>query len=291
MREKKRGKIDGKQPPSKPGMPWWENAWLRLRGAPTTPSQLVSLLRSAEQRDLLDSRALSIMEGALLVSDIPSKEIMVPRAQVVFLRHNQNPQDVLDTVIQSGHSRFPVIAEDPNLVHGILLAKDLLSLAKDDPRPDFVLRDLLRPSTAIPESKRLNVLLQEFKTNKNHLAVVYDEYGTVSGIVTIEDVLEQIVGDIEDEFDLNEENYINRHLDGSYTVKAIMPIDDFNEYFKTSFDDDPFDTIGGMVTQRFGHLPQRSEEVSIDGYEFKVLNADGRRVHLLQLTCPDQEPT
>ena len=291
MGEQKSGTTSGKPAPSKPGRPWWEDAWLRLMGAPTSRSQLVSLLRSAEQRDLLDSRALSIMEGALLVSDIPAKEIMVPRAQVVFLRHNQNPQDMLDTVIQSGHSRFPVIGEEPNFVHGILLAKDLLSFAKDDHKLDFVLRDLLRPSTAIPESKRLNVLLQEFKTNKNHLAVVYDEYGAVSGIVTIEDVLEQIVGDIEDEFDLNDENYINRHLDGSFTVKAIMPIDDFNEYFKTSFDDDPFDTIGGMVTQCFGHLPQRSEEVSIDGYEFKVLNADGRRVHLLQLTCPDQELT
>ncbi len=277
--------------PSEPSRPWWERAWLRIIGAPGSRSQLINILRSAEQRDILDIRALSIIEGALFVSDIQAREIMVPRSQVVFLRHDQDPQNILDTVIRSGHSRFPVVAEDPNLVHGILLAKDLLSLAKDDPKPNFILRDLLRPSTAIPESKRLNVLLQEFRTNKNHLAVVYDEYGTISGIVTIEDVLEQIVGDIEDEFDQDEENYINQHLDGTYTIKAIMPIDDFNEHFESHFDDAEFDTIGGLVTQSLGHLPKRAEEVSIDGYEFKVLNADGRRVHLLQLTLPDRKLT
>ena len=267
---------------------WREKAWLMLTGEPASRDELLLMLRAAEQRGLLDGEALSIIEGALLVSDMQAREIMVPQSQVVFVKLGDDPRKFLHRVIFSGHSRFPVIEDDPNHVIGILLAKDLLPLIGDDRETRFNLRDVLRPSTAIPESKRLNVLLQEFRTTKNHLAVVYDEYGCVSGIVTIEDVLEQIVGNIEDEFDLEEEGYFNQHENGSYTLKAVTPVDDFNEKFGTSFSDEEFDTIGGVVTNGFGHLPQRDEQVAIDGLMFRVLNADGRRIHLLELTLPDQ---
>jgi magnesium and cobalt transporter len=266
---------------------WLEKLTQALTGEPSSRSELIELLRSAEQRELLDGEALSIIEGALIVSDMQAREIMVPRSQVVFVHFDEDPEEFLPLVISSGHSRFPVVGENPEDIIGILLAKDLLPLALKGRKSKFRLRDSLRPTTAIPESKRLNVLLQEFRTTRNHLAVVYDEYGGISGIVTIEDVLEQIVGDIEDEYDLEEEAYVNQHADGTYTIKALTPIDDFNEYFGSEFSDDEFDTIGGVVSNAFGHLPKRDERVSIDRYRFKVLNADGRRIHLLQLTQPD----
>ncbi len=266
---------------------WLEKLSLALVGEPTSRNELVELLRAAEQRELLDGEALSIIEGALTVADMQAREIMVPRSQVVCVRLDQDPQEFLPTVISSGHSRFPVIGENADDVIGILLAKDLLPLAIKGRKPRFNLRDLLRPCSAIPESKRLNVLLQEFRATRNHLAVVFDEYGGMSGIVTIEDVLEQIVGDIEDEYDLEEEGYINQHADGSFTIKALTPIEDFNEHFGTTFSDEEFDTIGGVVTNAFGHLPKRDEQVSVDDHRFKVLNADGRRVHLLQMTLPE----
>ncbi|MBO6656955.1 MAG: CBS domain-containing protein [Pseudomonadales bacterium] len=262
---------------------WLEKLSLALSGEPSSRSELLELLRSAEQRALLDGEALSIIEGALTVSDMQVREIMVPRAQVVFVRIDEEPAEFLPTVIGSGHSRFPVLGENQDEVVGILLAKDLLSLAHKDRKQKFNLRDSLRPCTAIPESKRLDILLQEFRATRNHLAVVYDEYGGISGIVTIEDVLEQIVGDIEDEYDFEEEGFINKHADGSFTIKALTPIEDFNEYFEIQFSDEEFDTIGGLVTSCFGHLPKRDEEVAIDQFQFKVLNADGRRVHLLQM--------
>lgn len=267
---------------------WLEKLSLALIGAPSSRAELRELLRAAEQRDLLDSEALSIIEGALTVSDMQVREIMVPRSQVVFVRLDQDPDEFLPMVIGSGHSRFPVIGENQDEVVGILLAKDLLALAQKGRKKKFNLRDNLRPSTAIPESKRLDILLQEFRSTRNHLAVVYDEFGGVSGIVTIEDVLEQIVGDIEDEYDFQEEGFINQHTDGTYTIKALASVDDFNEHFGTAFSDDEFETIGGVVTNGFGHLPERDEQVSIEGYRFKVLNADGRRVHLLQMTLPDE---
>ncbi len=266
---------------------WLEKLSLALTGEPGSRGELVELLRNAEQRELLDEEALSIIEGALTVSDMQAREIMVPRSQVVFVRLDEEPEEFLPTVIGSGHSRFPVLGENPDEVIGILLAKDLLPLANKERKKKFNLRDSLRPASAIPESKRLNVLLQEFKSNRNHLAIVYDEYGGISGIVTIEDVLEQIVGNIEDEYDFEEEGYINQHANGSYTVKALTTIDEFNEHFGAEFSDEEFDTIGGVVTNSFGHLPKRDEQISIEGYRFKVLNADGRRVHLLQLTLPD----
>ena len=266
---------------------WLEKLSSALNVEPASRSELLELLRSAKERELIDSEALSIIEGALTVSDMQVREIMIPRAQVVFVRSDQEPEEFLPLVISSGHSRFPVIGENTDEIIGILLAKDLLALAHKERKQKFNLRDTLRPTTAIPESKRLDILLQEFRATRNHLAVVYDEYGGISGIVTIEDVLEQIVGDIEDEYDFEEEAYINKHADSTYTVKALMPIDDFNEYFNANFSSDEFDTIGGMVTNLFGHLPKRDEEVSIEAYQFKVLNADSRRVHLLQLFMPE----
>lgn len=262
---------------------WLEKLSLALVGEPTSRSELLELLRSAEQRDLLDSEALRIIEGALTVSDMQVREVMIPRAQVVFVRLDENPDEFMPTVIGSGHSRFPVLGEGQDEVVGILLAKDLLPLAMKDRKQKFNLRDSLRPCTAVPESKKLDVLLQEFRSTRNHLAVVYDEYGGVCGIVTIEDVLEQIVGDIEDEYDFEEEGFIHPHANGSFTIKALTPIEDFNEKFNAGFSDDEYDTIGGVVTNAFGHLPQRDEQVTIDAFRFKVLNADGRRVHLLEM--------
>jgi magnesium and cobalt transporter len=268
---------------------WLEKLSMAFSGKPSSRVELVELLRASEERDLLDAGALSIIEGALVVSDMQTREIMIPRSQVVFVRLDMEPEEFLPLVIDSGHSRFPVVSENQDDVLGILLAKDLLSLALTEKNAKFSMRDLLRPSTAIPESKRLNVLLEEFRTTRNHLAVVYDEYGGVSGIVTIEDVLEQIVGDIEDEYDVEDDDHIKQHSDGSYTIKAITSISDFNEALNCNISDDEFDTIGGIVTQCFGHLPERDEEVALQGFLFRVLNADSRRIHLLNMTRSEKD--
>ena len=265
---------------------WLERLGMALTGEPSSRSELIETLRAAEQRQLLDAEALSIIEGALVVAEMQAREIIIPRSQVAVVRMDMSPEELLQVVIESGHSRFPVIGENPDDVVGILLAKDLLPLALKGRKTKFNLRDLLRPCTAIPESKRLNILLQEFRSTHNHLAVVYDEYGGVSGIVTIEDVLEQIVGDIEDEYDLGDEDFIKSHAEGDFTVKALTPIDEFNEFFKASFSEEEYDTIGGIVTQHFGHLPERDEEINIEGFQFKVLNADNRRIRLLHLIPP-----
>jgi len=266
---------------------WLERLSQAFTGEPSSRADLIELLRGAEQRNLLDAEALSIIEGALTVSDMQVREIMIPRSQVTMVRVDMEPGEFLPLIIESGHSRFPVIGDNPDDVMGILLAKDLLPLAPEEPRSKFSMKELLRPCTAIPESKRLNVLLQEFRSTRNHLAVVYDEYGGVSGIVTIEDVLEQIVGEIEDEFDFNEDDYIKKHDENNYIIKALTPVDEFNSVFNAGFSEDEFDTIGGFVTQYFGHLPKRDERINIEGYRFKVLNSDNRRIRLLQLTTPE----
>jgi len=268
---------------------WLERLSQALSGEPTSRNELIDLLRDAEQRQVLDSEALSIIEGALQVSDMRAGEIMIPRSQVVMVKLDMPPSEFLPLVIESGHSRFPVIDDGPDDVVGILLAKDLLSLTLTDSRPTrFNLKDTLRFPTAVPESKRLNILLQEFRETRNHMAIVYDEYGGVAGIITIEDVLEQIVGDIEDEYDIDEEAFIKKHKDSSYTIKALTPIEDFNEHFNCRFSEEEYDTIGGIVTQSFGHLPKRDEAIDINGYYFKVLNSDNRRIRLLRLTLPSQ---
>ena len=262
---------------------WIEKLFQVLGRGPNSRSELIDLLRASQERELIDADALKIIEGALTVADKQVREIMIPRSQVVFIKAEQKPSEFLPVVIGSGHSRFPVIGEGEDEILGILLAKDLLPLAMNDRENSFKLKNSLRSHASIPESKRLDVLLQEFRAARNHLAVVYDEYGGVSGIVTIEDVLEQIVGDIEDEYDFEEEGSINEHNDGTYSVRALTDIEDFNEYFDTSLSTEEFETVGGVVTHAFGHLPRRGEEVQIDKFCFKVLNADGRRVHLFKV--------
>ncbi len=267
---------------------WLEKLSMAFINEPTSRDELISLLRSAQQRELLDDEALSIIEGAMTVSKMKTREIMVPRSQVVFVQLDMTPEEFLPLIIDSGHSRFPVLDDGPDKVVGILMAKDLLPLALNKNRIRFNIRDILRNCTAIPESKPVDILLQDFREKRNHIAVVYDEYANISGIVTIEDVLEQIIGDIEDEYDIHEDDFIKQHTDGSYTVKALTPIEDFNEHFGCHFSDRYVDTVGGVVLGQFGHLPKRDETVVVDGFNFKVLNADSRRIHLLELVLTSE---
>ena len=251
---------------------------------PETNEQLIELLRSAHQRDLYDADALAMLEGVLQVDDMQVRDIMIPRSQAVFLERDAGPDVLLRTVVESGHSRFPVLGGERNDVVGILLAKDLLLYAFERTEGRFNVKDILRPAIFVPESKRLNVLLKEFRSSRNHMAIVVDEYGGVAGMVTIEDVLEQIVGEIEDEHDVEEEDTIRKHSEAHYTIKALTPIEDFNEYFDVNLSDEEFDTIGGLVVHQIGHLPKRGERIVIGNMLFKVLRADSRRVHMLQLT-------
>ncbi len=251
---------------------------------------LVNILRQAEQNQIIDADGLSIIEGALQVNDMQVREIMIPRSQVATIDITDSPRDIIPKVIEAGHSRFPVIGESKDDVVGILLAKDLLPLVLDsDSR--FNLKDALRPAIFVPESKRLNVLLKEFRENKNHMAIVIDEYGGMGGVVTIEDVLEQIVGEIEDEYDIDEEDQIKKVDKDSYTVKALTPIEDFNAFFHSNLPDDEYDTIGGLVLDQFRHIPERDETVGIGPYVFKVLNADSRQIRLLLVTTVFAEDT
>ncbi len=244
---------------------------------------LINILRQAEQNQIIDADGLSIIEGALQVNDMQVREIMIPRSQVATIDITDSPHDIIPKVIEAGHSRFPVIGESKDDVVGILLAKDLLPLVLDS-ESRFNLKDVLRPAIFVPESKRLNVLLKEFRENKNHMAIVIDEYGGLGGVVTIEDVLEQIVGEIEDEYDVDEEDQIKKVDKDSYTVKALTPIEDFNKFFHSKLPDDEYDTIGGLVLDQFRHIPERDETVGIGPYVFKVLNADSRQIRLLLVT-------
>jgi magnesium and cobalt transporter len=263
---------------------WIARVKQAVSGEPQNQEQLLHTLRHAQAHHILDADCLSIIEGAMQVAEMQVREIMIPRAQMTAIKSTATPKEFLPIVIESTHSRFPVVGENPNDIIGILLAKDLLRLSLNG-NEKFDIKDVLRPVTFVPESKRLNVLLKEFRANRNHMAVVIDEYGSVSGIATIEDVLEQIVGEIEDEHDIDDENYIRPSDDDpSCIVKAMTPIDEFNDHFKSAFDDEAFDTIGGLVVQSFGHLPRRDEITTIGDFQFKVLNADNRRVHLLQVT-------
>ena len=254
-------------------------------GGPADRPALIASLRAAADRGLLGADELNIIIGALHVVDMQARDIMIPVAQVVTLNVTLSLDALLPIIVGSRHSRFPVIGDGIDDVRGILHAKDLLGLAYGE-RGDFAIKDCIRPAIKIPQSKRLNVLLQEFRVNRNHMAVVVDEYGNTAGVVTIENVLEQIVGEIEDEHDSADESHIKRIDARSFTVKAITPIDEFNARFGTRLSDEEFDTIGGVVLNRFGHLPKRDESVAIMGFEFKVLSADGRRIRLLQLTPP-----
>ena len=266
-----------------------QNSWIGKLKEVFTESvddqeDLVQILRRAQRDKIIDVESLSLLEGALQVNDMQVRDIMIPRTQLVTVQADAPLEDILPVIIAAQHSRFPVIGENLDDVLGILLAKDLLPLAFDRDFRNFNLKDVLRPATFVPESKRLNVLLKEFRENRNHMAVVIDEYGDVAGLCTIEDVLEQIVGEIEDEHDIDDEVFI-RPLDaGNYTVKALTPIDEFNEFFNTVFSEEEFDTIGGLLLSSFGRIPQRDERISIGALQFTIVNADHRQVRLLQVS-------
>ncbi|MFI8381823.1 HlyC/CorC family transporter [Pseudomonas sp. NPDC079086] len=263
---------------------WFNRLTQAFAHEPKNRKELLEVLREAHQNKLLDSEALAIVEGAIQVADLQVRDIMVPRSQMMSIKANQTPKEFLPSIIEAAHSRYPVVGESLDDVVGILLAKDLLPLILSGEQPNFNIKDLLRPATFVPESKRLNVLLREFRANHNHMAVVIDEYGGVAGLVTIEDVLEQIVGDIEDEHDVEEDSYVKPLPSGDFLVKALTPIENFNEAFDTEFSDDEFDTVGGLVMSAFGHLPKRNEVTQIGEFRFRVLNADSRRIHLLRLS-------
>lgn len=272
-------------PAHKPSLLERLGAWIGRE--PESREELVELLRSCYDRNLLDADALAMIEGVLQVSEMQARDIMVPRAQMDVIDIRESPDQFIPMVIQTGHSRFPVIGENKDDVIGILLAKDLLRYYAGE--EEFNVREMLRPAVFIPESKPLNVLLKEFRKNRNHMAIVADEYGGVAGLVTIEDVIEQIVGDIEDEYDYEDvEDNIVPEKGGLYRVKALTEIADFNAAFGTAFSDEEFDTIGGLVLSRFGRVPKRGEQVTIDNLTFKVLRADSRRLHLLQVSKKKQ---
>ena len=253
-----------------------------LTREPEDREELLELLHSAFEHKLLDADALSMIEGVLQVSEMTVRDIMIPRAQMDVVSIDDDPPEFLPLVLETKHSRFPVIGESKDDVIGILLAKELLNFFRSP--ESFNLRDTLRPAVFVPESKRLNVLLREFRANRNHIAIVVDEYGGVSGLVTIEDVLEQIVGDIEDEYDFDEsEDNIIAEANGRFRVKAQTEIGDFNDRFGTDFADDEFDTVGGLVLQSFGRLPKRGESTTIGNFRFRVVRADSRRLYTLQI--------
>jgi magnesium and cobalt transporter len=264
-----------------------ERSWLDrlthfMSGEPQTKSDLEDVLSLAEEHEIIDQDARKIMEGALLVTNMQVRDIMIPRAQMIVIDSDESVQEALPKIIDAGHSRFPVIGEGMDDVIGILLAKDLLPLVESDSAPP-ALRQLMRPVIAVPESKRLNVLLREFRQNRNHMAIVIDEYGGIAGLITIEDVLEEIVGEIEDETDVAEKKPIRPMSDGTFFVEALTAIDDFNAFFNTEFSDDEFDTIGGVVVNAFGQLPSRNQSIQLNHFEFSVIRADERRLSSLRV--------
>ncbi|MGE0486614.1 MAG: HlyC/CorC family transporter [Gammaproteobacteria bacterium] len=279
------------EPPSRrpPGQGLLARLLASFRHEKPGRDQLVEHIHDAEAAHVIDTDTAAMMEGALLVSEMKVRDIMVPRSEIVFIDEEMSAADFLPEVIESGHSRFPVFDHEREHVLGVLLAKDLLMLASD-PEQNFDIRDILRPVSFVPESKRLNILLREFRARRNHLAVVVDEYGDISGLVTIEDVIEQIVGEIDDEHDLAEEDNIRRHRDERYTVKARTTLEEFNEFFEVDWSSTDYDTIGGLVIHELGHLPRRGEEFEHRGFSFKVLRADRRRVRLLRVIRSAEAP-
>jgi magnesium and cobalt transporter len=261
---------------------WKDNLFAKLLRRPQNREQLIDTLRAAEAEHIVDSDAQEMLEGVLQVSQMQVRDIMVPRSQMVAIFSDQSLTQVISTIVDSLHSRYPVLAPDTNHVLGILLAKDILQFTLDAQQERFNLRRLLQPAMVVPETQHLDKLLNDFKKRRMHMAVVIDEYGNLAGLVTMEDVLEQIVGDIEDESDGDEEDLI-RNFEDHYVVKAETPLDEFNEYFKTNLDHEQCETIGGLLLLHFGHIPKRSEEISFENFTFKVLNADRRRILLLHV--------
>lgn len=266
-----------------PKRSWFEQLSSLLIREPQDREQLMAVLRDAEERQILSQEMLTMIESVLQVSEMQVRDVMIPKAQMVVVNHASDLDNLLPIVTESGHSRFPVIDSDNNDVVGIVLAKDLLKYVLNKETHQFQVNNILRPAIFVPQSKRLDILLREFRVNRNHMAIVIDEYGHLAGLVTIEDVLEQIVGDIEDEYDVDENDAIKKHADGSFIVKAITPIEDFNKYFETTLSDDEYDTIGGLILKGFGYLPKRGETIKIRPYVFKVLHSDNRRIHLLEV--------
>jgi magnesium and cobalt transporter len=265
---------------------WLKRLTQGLASEPQDRQELLGVLRDAGERGLVDGDALSMIEGVLEVSDLQVRDIMVPRAQMVFIRRDERAAAILPKVVESGHSRFPVMDEDRDDIVGILLAKDLLRLTVEK-RERFDIREFMRPALFVPESKRLNVLLREFRRNRNHMAIVVDEYGGVSGLVTIEDVIEQIVGEIDDEFDVEDDQNIRRDAERQFTVRGVTRIAEFNDYFGARLsEEEGFDTVAGLLMKQLGHLPRRGESATIDGFEFRVLRADRRRIDALRVLAP-----
>jgi len=255
---------------------------------PQDKNELIKLLREAQGRELLSAETFGMVQGALKVSDKHVRDIMIPRRQMDVLELNAPPDELVKKIVETGRSRFPVIGESRDDVQGIFLAKDLLEYyAKQENNQQFNLRDMLRPAVFIPESKRLNVLLREFRTGRNHIAIVVDEYSGVAGLVTIEDVIEEIIGEIDDEYDIDEQVFIHESKNGFHMVQALTHIEKFNEYFKIELSDDEFDTIGGLVIQAFGHVPKRGETIALEGYNFEVIRADKRRIIWLRVKAPE----
>lgn len=269
---------------------WLERLFPGVVGEPKDRKELIALLQQAKERALFDNEALAMIEGVLQVSDLQVRDIMIPRAQMVVIGRDHDLNQILPIVVNSAHSRFPVIDDDRAEVIGILLAKDLLQYCGET-APRFKMRDVVRSAVFVPESKRLNVLLREFRASRNHMAIVIDEYGNAAGLVTIEDVLEQIVGEIEDEYDFDEGAFILKRGDNNYMIKAHTTIEDFNEHFDVEFDDSDYDTIGGLTVNAFGHLPVRGESVVVDGFRFTVVRADSRKVRLLNVERIDTSDT
>src|SRR5579872_5257157 len=266
---------------------WLKRLTQGLTAEPQDRQELLTILRDAGERGIVDSDALGMIEGVLEVSDLKVRDIMVPRAQMVFVRRHERAASILPVVVESGHSRFPVMDEDRDDIVGILLAKDLLRLCSGEARERFDIREFMRPAVFVPESKRLNVLLKEFRGSRNHMAIVVDEYGGVAGLVTIEDVIEQIVGEIDDEFDVEDDQNIRKEADRLFLVRGVTRIEEFNEYFGARLsEEEGFETVAGLLMKQLGRLPRRGESASIDGFEFRVTRADRRRIDALRVVPP-----
>jgi magnesium and cobalt transporter len=258
-----------------------------LTGEPQDQNDLLEILQEAHEKHLLDAEALSMIQGILKFSEMRVRDVMIPRVQMNVVAKDSELESIFPMILESGNSRYPVIEDDRSKVVGVLLAKDLLAHALDNKK--LVVGDVMRTVSVVPESKRLNVLLKEFRTERNHMAIVVDEYGMAAGLVTIEDVLEQIVGEIEDEHDSQEEEYIRKSSKQKYTIKALTPIDDFNDYFSSKLKDDEHDTIGGFFVHQLGYMPKKGDKLDYDRFRFEVLHADNRRVYLLKLRLIDAE--
>ncbi len=261
---------------------WLDRILNAFAGEPQNQKQLLDLLKNLQKHQLIGADELYMIGGVLQVSDMQVRDIMIPRGQMVVLEHSDSLPDIIEKITESGHSRFPVIDDDKDDVVGILLAKDLLQLSLEN-TDEFEFNDYIRPASFIPESKRLNVLLKEFRLKRSHMAMIVDEYGGVSGLVTIEDVLEQIVGKIDDEYDDDTEVDIQPHGANHYSVRALTPLQDFNDYFETDYDSEDVETIGGYLLGHIGHLPERGETLVLGRFTYKVMNADSRQVHLFQV--------